>query len=227
VHPPPRLLALGDAAFTVEFGPRLAPDIQARVLGFAAGWPSCRPRAAAGVIEWVPTFRSVTVHFDPDCCLPQHLATACRPWPPKAGRPPAADGVDHPGVLRRRVRPRPGRRGDGPGLSREAVIAQLTATEFTVRMLGFLPGFPYLGGLPASLEMPRLATPRPRVPAGSVAIAGRMGAIYPWDSPGGWRLVGRSPVTLFDAARADRPALFAPGDRVRWQRVGPEALAAS
>ena len=104
------------------------------------------------------------------------------------------------------------------------MIALLTATEFSVYMLGFLPGFPYLGGLPAVLEMPRLATPRSRVPAGSVAIAGRMCAVYPWHSPGGWRLVGRTGARLFDATQAARPALLAPGDRVRWQAVAREAL---
>lgn len=228
----PRLLALGDAAFTVEFGPSQARDvpldIQAQVLGFAAGLAELQAAGGMpGVIEWVPTFRSVTVHFDPDCCLPQHLATRLQALAAE-GRQATGSGREWtiPVCFDGELAPDLDAVATARGLSREAVIAQLTATEFTVRMLGFLPGFPYLGGLPASLEMPRLATPRPRVPAGSVAIAGRMGAIYPWDSPGGWHLVGRSPVTLFDAARADRPALFAPGDRVRWQCVGPEALAA-
>ena len=103
------------------------------------------------------------------------------------------------------------------------MIERLTATEFSVYMLGFLPGFAYLGGLPAALEMPRLATPRTRVPAGSLAIAGRMAAIYPWDSPGGWRLVGRTGVALFDAGSATRPALLAPGDRVCFRAVGRDA----
>ena len=106
------------------------------------------------------------------------------------------------------------------------MIERLTATEFSVYMLGFLPGFAYLGGLPAALEMPRLATPRTRVPAGSLAIAGRMAAIYPWDSPGGWRLVGRTGVGLFDAGNATRPALLAAGDRVRFRAVASLAEAA-
>jgi hypothetical protein len=87
-------------------------------------------------------------------------------------------------------------------------------------MLGFLPGFPYLGGLPAALEMPRLATPRSRVPAGSVAIAGRMCAVYPWHSPGGWRLVGRTGARLFDATQAARPALLAPATGCAGRRWG-------
>ena len=106
------------------------------------------------------------------------------------------------------------------------MIERLCATEFSAYMLGFLPGFAYLGGLPAALEMPRLATPRPRVPAGSLAIAGRMAAIYPWDSPGGWRLLGRTGVGLFDAGNAARPALLAPGDRVCFRAVASLAEAA-
>jgi len=78
--------------------------------------------------------------------------------------------------------------------------------------------------LPAALEMPRLATPRTCVAAGSVAIAGRMCAVYPWDSPGGWRLVGRTGARLFDATDPARPALLAPGDRVRWQPVARDRL---
>ncbi|MCK6393535.1 5-oxoprolinase subunit PxpB [Zoogloea sp.] len=231
MHPQPRLLALGDAAFTVEFGEpaarQITPDIQARVLGLAAALAELHAAGELpGVIEWVPAFRSVTVHFDPDRCPPRHLATRLQALAAE-GRQATGSGREWtiPVCFEGDFAPDLDAVAAARGLSREAVVAQLIATEFIVCMLGFLPGFPYLDGLPASLEMPRLATPRPRVPAGSVAIAGRMGAIYPWDSPGGWRLVGRSPVSLFDAHRAERPALFAPGDRVRWQAVGADALA--
>ncbi len=229
MHAPPRLLALGDTAFTVEFAVQPSADIQARVLGFAAALAESKGAGKLpGVIEWVPTFRSVTVHFDPDDCDRRGLA-ACLEALAAEGRRATGSGREWviPVCFEGEFAPDLDAVAVARGLSREAVIAQLTATEFTVCMLGFLPGFPYLNGLPASLEMPRLATPRQRVPAGSVAIAGRMGAIYPWDSPGGWRLMGRTSVTLFDVSRAERPALFAPGDRVRWQAVGPEALAVS
>jgi KipI family sensor histidine kinase inhibitor len=85
-------------------------------------------------------------------------------------------------------------------------------------MLGFLPGFAYLGDLPEKLHLPRRAVPRTRVPAGSVAIAEELTAVYPVVSPGGWRLIGRTPLRLFDH-RADPPSLFAPGDRVRFVAV--------
>jgi KipI family sensor histidine kinase inhibitor len=105
------------------------------------------------------------------------------------------------------------------GLSNEHVIELLSATPLRVYMLGFLPGFPYMGELPAECEVPRLSTPRRAVPARSIAVAGRMCAIYPWQSPGGWHLVGRTPVRLFDAA-AEEPALLRAGDEVRWRPIG-------
>ena len=112
------------------------------------------------------------------------------------------------------------------GLQTSAVVELMTSTVFSVYMLGFLPGFPYLGGLPAACDMPRLATPRKVVPARSIAVTGQMCAAYPWESPGGWRLLGRTPVRLFDPANPRRPALLAPGDEVRWRAVDRDTYAA-
>lgn len=221
----PRVLPLGDAAFTVEFGQVIDPLIQARVLGLATLLAAARDTGElAGVIEWVPTFRSLTVHFDPD-----HLdATAL------ANTLLQLAGQAHSALQEGRRWQVPVCFGGEAGpdldavaqacrLSPAVLVQRLTASEFTVCMLGFLPGFPYLSGLPAELALPRRATPRTRVPAGSVAIAGGMAAIYPWESPGGWHLLGRSAWPLFDPRRAE-PALFAPGDRIRWVAVTPDAL---
>ncbi len=101
------------------------------------------------------------------------------------------------------------------GMDADALVARHSATVYTVAMIGFAPGFPYLLGLDPVLALPRLATPRTRVPAGSVAVGGAQTGIYPRESPGGWRLLGRTPHVLFDAARA-QPALLQPGDRVRF-----------
>ena len=107
------------------------------------------------------------------------------------------------------------------GTSEPEVVQQLTAIEFRVAFCGFVPGFAYLTGLPSELAVPRLETPRPRVPAGSVALADAYAGIYPTASPGGWRLVGRTDVVLFDPPR-DPPALLYPGTRVRFiERVTP------
>ena len=222
--PPVRLLPLGDAALTVEFGTAIADPIHARVLGFADALPALAERHP-GIVEWVPTFRSVTIHFDPDRVDAAQLAADLQALA-REGREATASGTAWtlPVCFEADCAPDLADVATASGLAREAAIDLLCATEFTVYMLGFLPGFPYLGGLPAALTMPRLATPRLAVPAGSVAIAGRMAAVYPWDSPGGWRLVGRTAARLFDPANPGRPALLAPGDRVRWQAVSRAAL---
>ena len=98
----------------------------------------------------------------------------------------------------------------------DAVVAAHAAATYTVAFCGFAPGFAYLTGLPAALRLPRRATPRPRVPAGSVAIAGELSAVYPTASPGGWHLLGRTDVALFDVDR-DPPALLTPGTIVRFE----------
>lgn len=105
------------------------------------------------------------------------------------------------------------------GLAEHEVVERFCGATLTVAFIGFSPGFPYLIGLPRELELPRLASPRPRVPAGSVAVAGPFAGIYPSATPGGWRLLGRTGIPLFDPA-AERPARFAPGDRLRFRAVG-------
>lgn len=103
-------------------------------------------------------------------------------------------------------------------LTIEQVIALHIGATYQVHFLGFLPGFAYMGGLPQPLRVPRHTSPRTRVPAGSVAIAGAQTGIYPSDTPGGWRILGRTPLTIFDPAR-EQPSLLLPGDTVRFVRV--------
>ncbi|WP_439384589.1 5-oxoprolinase subunit B family protein [Amycolatopsis lexingtonensis] len=104
------------------------------------------------------------------------------------------------------------------GISEDAVVELHTQAVYTVAFTGFAPGFGYLTGLPEPLRQPRLESPRTRVPAGSVGLAGEFTGVYPRESPGGWRLLGHTSATLFDP-HADPPALFAPGDRVRFRSV--------
>lgn len=217
----PRLLPLGDTAWTVEFGDGIDPATHARVLGFAAALAKAGECGGpfAG-LDWVPAFRSVTVHYDPlavdgDALGEWLLALAgdCASV--------AAGGCiwNIPVCFDDDLAPDLADVATARGLPADEVVRRLTSTRFDVYMIGFLPGFPYLGGLPEDLEMPRLASPRTAVPARSIAIAGRSCAAYPWQSPGGWRLVGRTPIPLFDAANERRPALLAPGDAVYWQAV--------
>ncbi len=104
------------------------------------------------------------------------------------------------------------------GMAPERVVELHASAQYLVYFLGFSPGFPYLGGLPAALAVPRLEAPRTRVPAGSVAIGGGQTGIYPVESPGGWRIIGRTPLLMFDS-RQDPPALLAMGDRLRFVPV--------
>jgi len=215
----PRLLPLGDAAWTVEFGDAIDPALHAQVMGFARALGDA---ALPEVIEWVPTFRSCTVHFDP-------LAAGAATLGPRLLE--IAAQAPHTRVAGRRWRiPVLFGGAAGPdlaelaahcGRSEQAVIDEMAATVFRVYLLGFMPGFPYMGGLPEALAMPRLATPRKEVPARSLAVTGTLCAVYPFASPGGWRLLGRTPLGLFDVRRAE-PALFAPGDEVMWQSVGAD-----
>ena len=109
---------------------------------------------------------------------------------------------------------------EAKGLSADAVLAMHQASTFKVYMLGFMPGAPYLGGLNEALSLPRRASPRAQVPAGSVAIAGAMCVIYPKQSPGGWHVLGRCPLPLFDVRNDSQPCLLAPGDTLRFRAIG-------
>ncbi len=223
----PRLLPLGDAAWTVEFGDAIDPALHGRVMGLAHALEAARGDGGlAGVVEWVASFRSLTVYFDPLAVDADQLGERLRALADSAGQ------VTRPGRRWRIPVLFGGEAGPdlvdvaaAGGLTPEAAVALLAATVFHVYMLGFMPGFPYMGGLPARLAMPRLATPRPRVPARSLAVTGGLCAIYPFASPGGWRLLGRTPLPLFDPADADSPALFAPGDEVMWQPIDAATFA--
>jgi KipI family sensor histidine kinase inhibitor len=219
----PRLCPLGDAAWIVEFGSVIDAATHERVMGLAQALAEGKAGGLwSDVIEWVPAYTTLTVHFN------------------ATGETDAAqDAADALLALAGSAAPmsRPGRRWRLPvcfdaefapdldelaaaqGLTREQVVALMTGTAFRVYMLGFQPGFPYMGGLPAALERPRRATPRTTVPERSVAVAGRMCAVYPWRSPGGWHLIGRTPLALFSATHSD-PAWLHPGDEVHWIAIG-------
>lgn len=217
----PRVRMLGDAALTFEFGAGINLATHARVMGFAAALEARRHAGALpGVIEWVPAFASVTVYLDPACDAPEASPEALLELAGDAAPVTrAGTGWRIPVCFEPEFAPDLAALAEARGMSPEQVVALMCEAEFRVYMLGFLPGFPYLGGLPEVLEMPRLAVPRKAVPERSVAVAGRMCAVYPWESPGGWHLLGRTPLRPFELLDPNRPALFAPGDLVRWQAV--------
>lgn len=216
----PRILPAGDAALTVEFGDTIAPRINDRVLAFVRRVARARLR---GLVEVVPTYRSATVYVDPLRCDWARLTTTVE----RLARRPVS-GARRPGKLVRIPVVYGGEFGPDlaelarqAGLSPQAVIRLHSATEYRVYMLGFSPGFPYLGAVPNRIARPRLAEPRKSVPAGSVGIAGWQTGIYPQASPGGWLLIGRTPLALY-APRAPSPFALTPGDRVRFVPIPRE-----
>jgi KipI family sensor histidine kinase inhibitor len=217
----PRVVPFGEAALLVEWAER--PDLRtnAQVHALAAKINASPPIGLRGL---TPAYVSLLVDFDP-------LATDVPALVSRLTAALAAEAVEP--VASRRVRHIPTVYGGefGPdleevarhsGLSPQEVVRHHTATELTVYMIGFAPGYPYMGDLPPELEVPRRLTPRERVPQGSVAIAGRQSSIYSRATPGGWRLIGRTPLVLFDETR-DPPTYLAPGDRVRHVAVGASA----
>jgi inhibitor of KinA len=199
---------LGDSALLAQLGTRLDTALNTRAIALAAALKKRRD-----VRQAIAGYASVTVHFDPDQISHEALTAAIRRLAAK--RPPMAE----PGRLHRIPVVY-----DGPDL--EAVSAVLgldvakiveihTRPIYRVFFVGFVPGWGYLGPLPEALELPRRQVPRTKVPAGSVAIAGRQTGIYPLATPGGWHLIGRTSVKLF-LPDSDPPCLFRAGDRVKF-----------
>jgi len=216
---PFRLVPVGDWAVAVEFEERIDAVVNARAIAVAEALGAL---GLPGVREIVPTFRSVTVYFDPLQTRYDELtralvalASADAPAPP-VDRPPVQIPVRYGGAC-------------GPDLadvarfasvSEQEVVWRHAARTYRVFMLGFVPGFAYLGLVDAAIAMPRRCTPRPSVPAGSVAIAGQQTGVYPSETPGGWHIIGRTDVRPFDLSRPD-PFLLKAGDTVRFQAVAP------
>jgi inhibitor of KinA len=218
-----RFLPVGDRALTIEFGDTIDPRLSRKVLRLDRTIRGVPPK---GVVETVPTFRSLLVHYDPLATSRAELersicgliddeddsATAARLW-------------RIPVCYESEFAPDLGDVARSSGLTPAEIVALHSSVRYHVYMLGFLPGFPYMGDLPPRLTLPRRADPRVRVPAGSIAIATTLTAIYPFESPGGWHLIGVTPIRLFDPTR-DPPALLSAGDAVQFDPIGVDACAA-
>lgn len=216
--------ALADDAWLLRLGGRIDDALNARVHALAA---RVRAQAPDWLRELVPAYASLAVFFDDG----RADAAAVRAWlraqcdgsageDAASARAPEA-AVEIPVAYGGQFGPDLDAAAAELGLTPERLIQRHSGGDYRVAMIGFAPGFPYLSGLDPALALPRLATPRTRVAAGSVAIGGAQTGIYPRPGPGGWRLLGRTPLRLFDAARA-APSLLQPGDRVRLRAIGAE-----
>jgi len=209
-----RILAAGDSAIVVEFDARIDPAVNAQAIALAE---AIQEAAVAGVRDVVPTYRSVAIHFDP-------LRTDIHALTGQVDRA-LASAASSPTTARAPIRIPVCYGGEfGPDLpavagyadcSEQTVVLAHTATIYRVFMLGFVPGFAYLGIVDQRIAMPRHAVPRVRVPARSVAIAGVQTGIYPGETPGGWQLIGRTPLAPFDPNRPE-PFLMKAGDAIQF-----------
>lgn len=220
------LTPLGDSAVVVVLGTEPDEAVLRRVRAVAE---DVRRDMPAGVVDVVPAFAQVTVFYDAAqiggygrLCdeLMQRVERAEAALISRKGRlmeiPVCYAGEFGADLAEVAARAR---------LSEAAVIALHTGADYLVQAVGFAPGFAYLGGLPEKLHAPRRATPRTGVPAGTVGIGGAQTGIYPLATPGGWNLIGRTPLRLFDAGR-DEPALLRTGDRVKFRAISAEEFAA-
>lgn len=211
-----RFLPSGDTALVVEFGNKVDRRLSAGVLRLGA---RITDAGLTGVTETVPTFRSLLVHYDPLATSAQRLVEQI------AGLIDRSEAADLPGRLWRipachepDFAPDLAAVAAEVGLSPDQVIERFCAERYHVYMLGFLPGYPYMGDVPEALRLPRRENPRVKVLPGSVGIATNMTAVYCLESPGGWHLIGRTPAPLFDL-HADPPALLRPGDAVVFEPI--------
>lgn len=218
-----RTMRLGEDALLLRLGEAIDAGTNARVLALAARIAASRP---PWLRDLVPAYASLALFVDADA-FPESddpLANA-ESWlqalPPDDALSASPQGALHDIAVRYGGEHGPDLDAvaEHAGLSPRQVIELHADGEYRVAMLGFAPGFPYLLGLDPALSMPRLATPRTRVEAGSVGIGGEQAGIYPRPGPGGWRIIGRTEVVLFDPAR-DPPSLLAPGDRLRFVPTG-------
>jgi inhibitor of KinA len=225
--PFPRLFPLGDRALVVEFGDAIDPALSTRIAALAR---RLRADPPPGVHDVVPTYATLALHYDPvalGCDDPYEiLAEQVDAWLKAQAVDAQAAGrtleipVCYGGEFGADMAELAGRHG----LAEQEVARLHCAPEYHVHMLGFVPGFAYLGGLDPKLATPRRDSPRARVPAGSVAIGGGQTGVFPLETPGGWHLIGRTPLRLF-TPDTEPPCLLNAGDKVRFVPIDAAAFA--
>jgi KipI family sensor histidine kinase inhibitor len=215
----PRILACGDSALSVELSDTIEEAVSERVIALAQ---SLTDRPVEGVEELLPTYRSLTVFYDPETVRGRNLAAILHQ---RLDTLVIANGnarrFDVPVVYGGAVGMDLQELAEMKGLTVSQLIELHSSAEYRVYMIGFAPGFAYLGGLPEMLHTPRLATPRQRIEAGAIGIGGKQASINSVPGPSGWRFLGRTPLRLFDPAWPE-PFLLKAGDRVTFRPVNED-----
>lgn len=222
--PPAEFVPLGDSAIVVRFGECIAPELYDRVRALAE-YLDAHP--LPGLVEYAPAFATVALFYDP-------LRWSCSEFCAEVQRIVAGLGGRSPSQPRVIEIPVCYGGEFGPDLAfvaehnhvtEDEVVSIHAGGEYLTYMIGFAPGFPYLGGMSSRIAAPRRGSPRPRIPAGSVGIAGNQTGVYPIETPGGWQLIGRTPWKLFRPWE-DPPSLLRAGDVVRFRPIAPADFAA-
>ncbi|MFD1037043.1 5-oxoprolinase subunit PxpB [Virgibacillus byunsanensis] len=211
--------AVGDSALRVQFLENVSPELNRTITDFCKKLETFSDRG--GIVEWVPAFDSVTIYYRPHVLLYREMYEKVLDLIAASGKETATKSrvVHVPVVYGGNYGPDLQQVADYHQLTIEEVIAIHQQPEYLIYMIGFLPGFPYLGGLDKKIATPRLENPRPSIFAGAVGIAAEQTGIYPVESPGGWNIIGKTPLKLFDVEREEEPFLFQSGNYVKFYEV--------
>lgn len=215
-----RYLVSGDCGVSVEFGNEISPDINKKIRAFKI---AIEKSGIEGIVETIPTYRSLLVQYQPEVIRFKELTEKFE------GLMGSLDNIEIPPPSVIEIPVLYG--GEmGPDIENvaehnhktvEEVIQIHTSEEYLIYMIGFIAGFPYLGGMSKEIATPRLKSPRVKIDGGSVGIAGEQTGIYPIDSPGGWQLIGRTPLKLYDSER-EKPILLEAGQYIKFKAVSEE-----
>lgn len=212
-----RYLVSGDCAVCVEFGNEISPVINKKIRAFNI---AVEQSGIEGIVETVPTYRSLLVHYQPEVIGFKELTEKFEALMDSLSNipipPPTV--IEIPVLYGGEMGPDLENVASHNGKTAEEVIQIHTSEDYLIYMLGFIAGFPYLGGMSREIAAPRLKSPRVKIDGGSVGIAGEQTGVYPVDSPGGWQLIGRTPLKLYDADR-EKPVLLEAGQYIRFRSI--------
>lgn len=212
-----KYLPVGDCAIVMEFGNEIHPRINKRIREITH---LLQKENINGILEWVPTYSSIMLLYDPTVLLYQDLLIVLQDLEKKRNElvlpPPLVTEI--PTVYGGKYGPDLSYVATYNGISEDEVITLHSGPEYLIYMLGFTPGFPYLGGMSEKIATPRLSSPRTKIPGGSVGIAASQTGIYPIDSPGGWQLIGRTPLEFFNPDKSE-PVLLQAGNYIKFVPV--------
>ncbi|WP_091742961.1 5-oxoprolinase subunit PxpB [Marininema mesophilum] len=213
----PSIQPVGDTGVRIHFGDQIDPEIHKQIQSYCN---ALQARNLRGVIEWVPSYTAVTIYYHPYqidyqslirelAKMKKNIQSLSEREVRKVVIPVVYGGEYGPDLVDV---------AEHNGLTPAEVIEIHSSASYLVYMMGFVPGFPYLGGMSESIATPRLEQPRATIPVGSVGIAGGQTGVYPLETPGGWRLIGRTPLRLYDPHR-ERPMLLMVGDQITFEPV--------